>query len=131
MHKIMMSQNKSNCLHANYSWIIKSSGHYTKCMVTWGQIQTGRESTVFLCSSRQIISRWHSVITEKTKPRKCDEKGSNQTLPMSKVDRTKRRISFELRIFTENDYRETLEPSSLKDSKSTEIRLRWPKCSHE
>ena len=43
---------------------------------------------------------------------------------MSKVDRTKRRISFELRIFTENDYRETLEPSSLKDSKSTEIRLR-------
>lgn len=75
-----------------------------------------------MCSSRQIISRWHTGTPEKTKPRKRDGKGSNQTLPMSKVDRTqRRRISFELRIFTENDYRETLEPSSLKDSKSTEI----------
>ena len=152
----MMSQSKSNCLRANLSWIIQSSGHHTRYMVTRGQTQAGRESTAFLLlpNNKQRAHCHHRENKPKETGSKGEQpdapmsegeqpaaprvrggaarrppcqgeqpaaphvrggaascppcqRGSSQTPPMSKVDRRRRRISFELRMFTGHDYRET------------------------
>lgn len=128
----MMSQNKSNCLHANYSWIIKSSGHYTKCMVTWGQIQAGREHRllVLLTPDNKQMARCYSW---ENKAKETWWKGEQSDAPNVKGGQNTKKKDL---LWTKNFHREWLQGDfRTKLSKGLKINrdtcLRWPKCSHE